>query len=54
MDARRRVHVRERAENRCEYGQRHQDDAPLAAHHIEPIIPRVHGGNDEPDNHARA
>ena len=46
--------MRERAENRCEYCQVHQDDSPLAALHIEHIIPRVHGGNDELDNVALA
>ncbi|MFN0126249.1 MAG: HNH endonuclease [Verrucomicrobiales bacterium] len=54
MDARRRGQVRERAEHRCEYCQLHQDDSPLAALHIEHIIPRVHGGNDELDNLALA
>lgn len=54
MDARRRAQVRERAEHRCEYCQLHQDDSPLAALHIEHIIPRVHGGNDELDNLALA
>lgn len=54
MDARRRAQVRERAENRCEYCQLHQDDSPLANLHIEHIIPRVHGGNDELDNLALA
>lgn len=43
MDARRRAQVRERAENRCEYCQLHQDDSPLAALHLEHIIPQVHG-----------
>lgn len=54
MDARRRAQVRERAENRCEYCQLHQDDSPLATLHIEHVIPRVHGGNDNLENLALA
>lgn len=42
--------VRQRAENRCEYCQLHQDDSPLAALHMEHIRPKKHGGADEPDN----
>ena len=54
MDARRRAQVRERAENRCEYCQLHQDDSPLAALHIEHVIPRVHGGSDDLESLALA
>ena len=32
----------------------HQDDSPLAALHVEHIIPKVHGGSDEFDNLALA
>lgn len=46
--------VRERAGNRCEYCQRHQDDSPLAPLHIEHIIPKKHGGSDEIENLALA
>ncbi len=46
--------VRERAGNRCEYCQLHQNDSPLAALHIEHIIPKKHGGLDDPDNLALA
>src|SRR5437879_6980418 len=49
-----RTEVRERARNACEYCGLHQDDSPLAALHIEHIIPKVHGGSDELDNLALA
>jgi len=42
--------VRQRAEFRCEYCKLHQDDSPLAALHVEHIVPRKHGGGDEPEN----
>ncbi len=42
--------VRQRAGLRCEYCCLHQDDSPLAALHIEHILPRKHGGTDDPDN----
>ncbi len=46
--------VRERAGNRCEFCQLHQNDSPLAALHIEHIIPRIHGGTDDLENLALA
>ncbi len=46
--------VRERAGNRCEYCQLHQNDLPLAALHIEHILLKKHGGLDAPDNLALA
>src|SRR3989442_8421092 len=49
-----RSHVRERAQNACEYCHLHQDDSPLAALHVEHIIPRIHGGSDDIDNLALA
>src|SRR5436190_24370619 len=49
-----RAAVRERAGNRCEYCQLHQEDSPLAPLHIEHIVPRFHGGSDELDNLALA
>ncbi|HEY4088288.1 MAG TPA: HNH endonuclease [Bryobacteraceae bacterium] len=52
--ARTRAHVRERAQNTCEYCHLHQDDSPLAALHIEHIVPKIHGGTDHPDNLALA
>lgn len=54
MDAQTRARVRERAGHRCEYCQLHQDDSPLAALHIEHIIPKVHGGTDDLENLALA
>jgi 5-methylcytosine-specific restriction endonuclease McrA len=54
MDAQRRAKVRERAENRCEYCQLHQDDSPLAALHNVHVIPRVHGGSDDLESLAQA
>jgi 5-methylcytosine-specific restriction endonuclease McrA len=49
-----RALVRERAGNRCEYCGLHQDDSPLAALHVEHIIPRQHGGTDDVSNLALA
>jgi 5-methylcytosine-specific restriction endonuclease McrA len=49
-----RAQVRDRAGNRCEYCQLHQEDSPLALLHIEHIIPRFHGGSDDTDNLALA
>jgi hypothetical protein len=51
--ARARAQVSERAEDTCEYCHLHQDDSPLAALHIEHIVP-IHGGTDNPDNLALA
>jgi len=42
-----RVQVRQRAQNACEYCHLHQDDSPLAALHVEHIIPKIHGGSDD-------
>ena len=49
-----RARVRERAGNRCEYCQLRQEDSPLAALHIEHIVPRIHGGADDHYNLALA
>ena len=49
-----RRQVRERAHNVCEYCHLHQDDSPLAALHVEHIIPKVHGGSDDVENLALA
>src|SRR2546426_6798088 len=49
-----RAQVRERAQNACEYCQLHQDDSPLAALHVEHIIPKIHGGSDDLANLALA
>jgi hypothetical protein len=49
-----RAQVRERAHNACEYCNLHQDDSPLAALHLEHVIPKVHGGTDDLGNLALA
>lgn len=54
IGARMRAQVRERAQNACEYCHLHQDDSPLAALHIEHVVPKIHGGTDDPDNLALA
>jgi 5-methylcytosine-specific restriction endonuclease McrA len=54
VGARTRAQVRDRAHNTCEYCQLRQDDSPLAALHIEHIVPKIHGGTDDPDNLALA
>jgi hypothetical protein len=54
METRIRAQVRQRAGNACEYCQLRQDDSPLAALHIEHIIPKIHGGRDDLDNLALA
>jgi hypothetical protein len=54
MNAATRSHVCRRAEFRCEYCGLHQDQSPLAALHIEHVLPRKHGGTDDLDNLALA
>jgi hypothetical protein len=54
MDAATRKTVRERAGHRCEYCGLHQSQSPLAALHIEHVVPKKHGGTDEPENLALA
>lgn len=54
MDWRTRDLVRARAARRCEYCRLAQDLVPLAAFHVEHIVPRQHGGGDEPENLALA
>ncbi len=49
-----RQQVRQRASDRCEYCQLRQEDSPLAAMHVEHIIPRKHGGSDDESNLALA
>jgi HNH endonuclease len=48
-----RRHVRERAEERCEYCLLHQDDVPMS-HHIDHILLRKHGGQTVSTNLALA
>ncbi len=50
MTAALRALVRERAGDRCEYCQLHQEDSPLAALHIEHIRPLKHGGGSDEGN----
>src|SRR5688572_14762690 len=54
MDAAVRNLVRDRADDRCEYCGLRQDQSPLAALHVEHVIPRKHGGGDDPENLALA
>lgn len=54
MDAATRRLVRQRANNRCEYCGLRQEDAPVATFHMEHIIPKQHGGSDDPGNLALA
>jgi len=46
--------VRQQAEFRCEYCGLPEQGVPLVTFHLEHIIPRQHGGGDEPDNRALA
>ena len=43
-----RALVRSRAHWRCEYCQLHETDVPLFSFHIEHILPKKHGGYDDP------
>lgn len=49
-----RTLVRQRAGNRCEYCGPPQDAAPPATFHVERIVARQHGGDDDPSNLALA
>jgi 5-methylcytosine-specific restriction endonuclease McrA len=46
--------VRRRAGNRCEYCGLHESESPLAALHVEHVLPRKHRGGDEAGNLALA
>jgi hypothetical protein len=48
MKASTRALVRSRAARRCEYCRLHEDDLPLFTFHIEHILPKKHGGTDDP------
>ena len=48
MKASIRALVRSRAARRCEYCRLHEDDLPLFSFHIEHILPKKHGGADDP------
>ena len=54
MDAAIRQLVRQRAGDRCEYCGLAQEQSPLAALHVEHVIPKKHGGTDASDNLALA
>jgi hypothetical protein len=54
MNAATRSQVYRRASFRCEYCGLHQDQSPLAALHVEHILPRKHGGSDDLANLALA
>lgn len=49
MDAATRNLVRQRAGDRCEYCQIPQAFVPVTFH-VEHVIPKQHGGSDDPDN----
>ena len=50
IDAVLREHVTRRANNSCEYCLLKQEHLPYAMFQIEHIIPRKHGGGDDPTN----
>jgi hypothetical protein len=50
MDAATRRLAQQRAGNRCEYCQVHEDDDPAFSFHIEHIIPKKHGGSSDLSN----
>ncbi len=54
MDRAVRDLVRARAARRCEYCRLQHDLVPLVAFHVEHIVPRQHGGGDDPENLALA
>ena len=54
IDAALRNLVRQRAGNRCEYCDTRQEQIPFAVLHIDHIVPKKHGGDDNPSNLALA
>ncbi|MBX7073389.1 MAG: HNH endonuclease [Pirellulales bacterium] len=54
MDPALRKLVRDRAKRCCEYCLLAQEDSLFVSFHVEHIVPRKHGGADEPDNLALA
>jgi 5-methylcytosine-specific restriction endonuclease McrA len=54
MDSAVRALVWQRAESCCEYCRLAQSDTPFRTFHIDHIVPRKHGGSEDPDNLALA
>lgn len=54
MDANTRQFVRQRAGGICEYCRIPQAASPLIPFHVEHIIPKQHGGSDDPKGLALA
>ena len=50
MDRHTRLIVVRRAQNSCEYCQIPQPLVPFRPFHVEHIVAKQHGGNDDPDN----
>ena len=50
MDALLRNLVRQRAGDRCEYCQLPQASLPFVSFHVDHVVPRQHGGQDELSN----
>jgi hypothetical protein len=49
-----RQRVRERADDRCEYGRIRQADEPIVTYQVEHVTPKQHGGSDDEGNLALA
>lgn len=50
MDEALRTLIWERAGGRCEYCRLHQDEYEFQTFHVEHVIAKQHGGNDDPEN----